>query len=382
MIGPTSTFYNPDDRQQQQSDEQAQYQQWLDSYSTGQQQSQHLGYSSTFRREVEPQQAHQSAYNFIQGAFPSSAAGSQYDGSNAGTVTQAAIGSLSSSTNDVSSYQTQTNDLYSSFYPDPMSISNSVVTTPEHNSYSTPEPATQPQSYSVSPDPVYQQQMHHGKSYDQQQHQANSSRRIVSNPSLPAQSGQFLPPQVPGARYVQRNPSEQGNRTSSYANAPSSQSSSLSPPPNVWSNETNFPGKNTSASDQPSHQFGVLDSQPAAGKAATSQSRPNASHLKRPNVNATVNARPNAGQPSGSAAIAATASSTSQASLKRKRAKKNEIAETQPSHGGYADHDSDSDSYDDDDDGTGLGMTGGIGVGLGGLGVVGRGGRRDNRGRL
>jgi len=56
---------------------------------------------------------------------------------------------------------------------------------------------------------------------------------------------------------------------------------------------------------------------------------------------------------------------------KRKRAKKED---TSWSSGRYL-NDDESDS--DDDDGTGLGMSGGISVGMGGLGVVGRGSKRE-----
>ncbi|KAF9560575.1 hypothetical protein CPC08DRAFT_468870 [Agrocybe pediades] len=359
MIGPTSTFYNPEENANQPlHTEQGQYQQWLDNCRDNQQQQpQQLGYDS-YRQGPAPQLNAQNPYrSYLQGAYRPSRQTTHYTGSNAGTVTQAPGGSLVTS-GQISSYQTQ-NDAYSPFY-EALSLNPSLTTTPEH--YSTPEPANQ--SYTASPNPMYHQQQQ--PLYNQQHQQPNMTPNAEPNQSTSAQTGQFLRPQP--AQYLQRNQPEQGSRVSSntYPTAPSSHS--VSPPANVWGNETNYP------------QFGLLDSQPRTAPSRTSA----APFGKRPAVNAaeTKSFNNNVSGPAATTSAAPAAASSSQTSLKRKRVRKNDMPEGKFSQEGYGGQDSDSDSYDDEDDGTGLGMTGGIGVGLGGLGVVGKGGKRNNRARL
>lgn len=371
MIPPTSSYYNPDDIHQNES--QGQYQQWLDSFNGGQQQQpQQDEYSSSYRRPAVPapisQQSGQNAFNFMQGQYASGSM-NQYAASTSDTITQGAV-------SGPSTYQNQTSDIYSAFYPEILSMTNnSTASSPENpHSYHTSTPESTLHSYSNTPDPVYQQQQFN---QHQQQPAQLPSGQIEQKAN---QSSQFLLPQT--ARYLpsQRNRSEFGTPASN-SNA-SSHASSLSPPPNVWASESVYPTKkpSTSSAGRQPQQSKIRGNRASAGKAGPSQINAlTAAGAKRPDASAKPASPP---RPSGSASGAA-AATTVAAGAKRKRVKKDDNPEWSNNQGtGYAAGDASESESDDDDDGSGLGMSGAIGVGLGGLGVVGRGGKREGRSRL
>ncbi|KAH9475247.1 hypothetical protein JR316_0012358 [Psilocybe cubensis] len=370
MIPPTSSYYNPDDIHQ--NENQGQYQQWLDSFHGGsqqqQQQPQQVEYSSSYRRPTAPaptvHQSGQSSFNFMQGQYASGSM-NQYAASTPDTVTQGAV-------SGTSTYQSQSSDIYSAFYPEMLSMSNnSSAPSPEnaHSYHTSTTPESAVHSYSNTPDPVYQQQQ-----FSQQQQPSHlSSGQIEQKPS---QSSQFLVPQT--ARYLpsQRNRSDFGTPVSN-SNA-SSHASSLSPPPNIWTNESIYSTKkaDTSSAGHQSQQSKIRDNQVSAGKAGPSQiNRVIPSSAKRPDGSAKTASPPRPG--------AAAATTTAAAGAKRKRAKRDDHTEWSNNQGSrYAAEDASDSESDDDDDGTGLGMSGAIGVGLGGLGVVGKGGKKEVRSRL
>lgn len=137
MIGPTSTFYEPDDVSHQVQE--ARYQQWIDSYSS--QQQQQIPYSSQSAAQMQNQ------FNFVHRLFtpPDSRYSSE---SVAGTATQAQpnVGHTSSSQlNDaVSSYANQQHqhpqqnnvEMYHNYYPEPTAAHSY-----HHQSYSGPSDA-------------------------------------------------------------------------------------------------------------------------------------------------------------------------------------------------------------------------------------------------
>ncbi|KDR72903.1 hypothetical protein GALMADRAFT_142614 [Galerina marginata CBS 339.88] len=354
MIGPTSTFYNAEDNSVPHTDQQ--YQQWLASYN-GHPQQQQAQFTSPYQRDAPPTGAtQQNPYNYLQGSYASSNSLSHYAGSTAGTVTQANAGGL-----DPVGHTYQTGDMYPAYYPDLLSAANSSsASSPEHgNAY----PTSTSHSYTNSPDSVYQEQAKHQQVFTQQQQQHQQPRQAHTKSNLPAQSSQFL---QPPARYLpQRNTSSEHGSQAPHSNPPSLHSSSLSPPPNSWSNKPVY--SNKSQAQQP--QFKVT-STASTSNAGPSQTNP---------VTITGQVKRTAGVPTVQASPPrANGSAAAQAGAKRKRVKKSETVEWS-SYGGEVASDSDSDY---DDDGSGLGMTGGIGIGLGGLGVVGKGGKRERRSRL
>lgn len=371
MIPPTSSYYNPDDIHQ--NDSQGQYQQWLDSFNgqQQQQQQQQVEYSSAYRRPTLPapigQQSSQNPYTFMQGQYGTTSMG-QYAASTSETITQATV-------SNPSTYQSQTTDMYSTFYPDMLSMTNnSSASSPENaHSYHTSTPESTSHSYSNTPDPVYQQQQ-----FNQHQQPAQlPSRPIEQKTNLSTQSSQFLHPQT--ARYLPQRSTPEFGTPASNSNA-SSHASSLSPPPNAWTSETVYPTKKpvTSTGGRQPQQPKVRDSQASAGKAGPSQiNAVTAAVAKRPDVSAKPTiAQASPPRASRSAPVAAAA-----AGAKRKRAKKDDGPEWSNHGSGYAAGDASDSESDDDDDESGLGRSGPIGVGLDGLGVV-RREKKENRSRL
>ncbi|KAF8907043.1 hypothetical protein CPB84DRAFT_1744830 [Gymnopilus junonius] len=366
MIGPTSTFYNPDEHSIQRGDNQ--YQQWLDSYSNQQQaQGQQLEFSSVYRRDTNPgnglvsQRSSQSPYSFMQGQYTSSSSMNQYPGSSVGTVVQSSVATLSPVI-DASSYQTQTGDLYSTYYTDFPSVDGSSSgSTPGHgHGYHISTPESTLHSYTNSPDPVFEQQRQQQQTAFSQTH-----RQEPQNPSGAVQSSQFLQPSSTG--YL---PLPEHGSQPTHSNSPPAQPSPL----NTWMTEQVFSNSTSNASGyQPQQQ----QYKAPAGRSKTRSSHPN-------KVTTTpLNRSTSSGGPSAqvSPRASGSASASAQAGVKRKRAKRNDSPE-HPSQGrAQAEGASDSESDSDDDD-SGLAMTGAIGVGLGGLGVVRKGGKRDGRSRL
>jgi len=370
MIGPTSTFYNPNEGPLHQTDSHtAQYQQWMDSFNSQQQQSnqQVPPMQSPYRRDVmQPQQQAQPQYPYMQGEYPSSAI-SQYSGSSSLTATQSNIGGASSY---------QTGDMYSNFYPGLVQMGGSAASSPDQtHSYhvSTPESVTL-HSFSTTPDPVYQQQQSqpgynqqsHGAALTQPTHEAPPLRQAHPRPSVPIQISQFQQPQSQ-PRFL---PPQQQQQRNDHASQSKSQSST-SHPTGTLTTPSTTPWNTKQGNVQIAQPFKVPRTVSGGSRShVPSNAPPPPPPPRAQNVDA--------GPSSSSYPVVSGSTSTvtpEKAGGKRKRAKKED---TSWSSGRYL-NDDESDS--DDDDGTGLGMSGGISVGMGGLGVVGRGSKRERGAR-
>ena len=327
MIGPTSTFYNPEDTSLQQSLDHGQYQQWIDGYGPQQQQNQQTQhhYSQQMVYDTSYGSLHVPiplSYHFAQPQYQSSSSLSQYDGSTTGTVTQSNVGH-----NHDNSYQGQSNDLY---YPEIMAMKQSAASTPEripevvNHSHSTPSN----QGPQQNPSQQSRQQQARRKPPRAQQ---NHAHRFLAHPS--------------SSEYTSSNPS-------------SSHSSSLTPPSIVWTE----PGYSNPKSIENANHRGqssvrVPSSNSGSSRPPTTQNTPGTnSPNPYPTTSGVLGSSPRTSPPrtNDSAFV------PEKTGHKRKRQKKNEPA--QLSGGG-----SDSDSEEDE------GMAGGISVGMGGLGVVGKG---------
>ena len=351
MIGPTPTFYNPEDTSLQQGLDHSQYQQWIEGYGPQQQQDQqshqHYPQQMVYGTSYHDGSLHAPipqmnlSYNFAQPQFESSSSLSQYDGSTTDTVTQS---NISQNRDNSSSYQQQSN-LYSQVYPEVIAMKQSAASAPER----TAEMAN--------------------PSYSTQRSQQNPSQQP------PQQQVRRKPPRAPQAQqnHAPRflaHPSSSENRPQASLNPSPSHTSSLTPPSLVWNNEPGYPipkpNEKANKGGQPSSR--VPSSNSGSSRPPTSQNTPAAANS--PNsiqLNPTTSGVPGS---SSRTSLPGTSNSTfvpEKTGHKRKRPKKNEPA--QFSGGGG---ESDSDSEDDE--------AGGISVGMGGLGVVGKG--AGARGRL
>ena len=332
MIGPTSTFYNPEDPSLHQGLEHGQYQQWIEGYGPQQQQdqqtqhhySQQMLYDTSYHGGLHVPIP--LSYQFTQPQYESSSSLSQYDGSTTGTVTQSNVGQ-----NRDNSYQGQSNDLYSQVYPEIIAMKQSAASTSEripvaNYSHSTPSSKGPQQNPSQQ---SRQQQARRRPPRAQQNH----AHRFLAHPS--------------SSEYTSSNPS-------------SSHSSSLTPPSIVWNTEPGYsnpkPIENARHGGQSSIR--VLSSNSGSSRPPTSQNTPPTTNSPNPHptTSGVLGSSPRASPPRPSESTFV----PEKTGHKRKRAKKNEPA--QLSGGGG---ESDSDSEDEE--------AGGISVGMGGLGVVGKG---------
>ncbi|KAF8804042.1 hypothetical protein BYT27DRAFT_7194756 [Phlegmacium glaucopus] len=354
MIGPTSTFYNPEDTSLQRGHGHDQYQQWIQGYDPQQQQSQQSHHHYSQQMEYDPGYhggtLHapipqiNSSYAFTQPQYEPSDSLSQYDGSTTSTVIQSNVGQ---NRDNSSSYQGQSNDLYSQGYCETIALKQSAASTPEltpesaNHSYSTPPNQGPQQSQSQQS----RQQQVHRKAPRPPQFQQNHAHRFLAHP----------------------NSSENSRHTSS--NPSSSHSSPLNPPSIVWSNEPGYSHPKPHGNADPGTQSSlrVTSANSGSSRPSTSQNTP----VTKTSVNIQLNQKTsgNSGSsPRTSLPGSGPSFAPEKTGHKRKRVKKNEPA--QWSGGGYGGGESDSDS---EDDGSNQGMGGGISVGMGGLGVVGKG---------
>jgi len=386
MIGPTSTFYDSEASLQQQTDSNAQYQQWIDSFTVQQNQQQQHNQSQSLQQQMSTSYQQQQTYSLqgqvqpqfqlAQGQYPPSNSLSQYAESNAGTVTPATFpsrrGAISS--HDGAAYHQQQqqprqmNDPFTGYYPS--SHSNSAIHTGTTN---TPDPTTgQPMSYQATPDSAYQPQQH------------PPSQSHLHTPSH-SQGSRYPSPQSATGSYT----SELLNVASqAHSNPQSSHSSSLSPASNSWTDEVYPPaaGSSNSSLNARTNSTGVPQS------TNTNATRNTNAHTnitintslgtqsKPPTVSKNSRAQPHTQTPlyttQSQVRTSPTTDPPGKTPPKRKRAKRShEVPQQLYTFRGGSDTDSDDDDVAEFDT---TGMGGGISVGMGGLGVVsgaGRGGR-------
>ena len=329
MIGPTSTFYNPEDTSLHQDLDHGQYQQWIEGYGPQQQQNQQIQHHYP-QQMVYDTSYHDNLhvpiplpYQFTQPQYESSSSLSQYDGSTTGTVTQSNVGQ-----NRDNSYQGQSN-VYPQVYPEIMAMKQSATSSheriPEVISHSHSTPSTQgPQQ---NPSQQSRQQQVRRKPLRAPQAQQSHAHKFLAHPS--------------SSEFTSSNPSP-------------SHSSSLNPPSIVWSTEPGYsnptPIENANLGVQSS--FRVPSSSSGSSRPPTSTNSPN----PFPATSGVLGSSPRTSPPRDSTSV------PEKTGRKRKRVKKNETAQLSGA-GGEGDSDSDEDE----------GMVGGISVGMGGLGVVGKG---------
>ena len=344
MIGPTPTFYNPEDTSLQQNLDHGQYQQWIDGYGPQQQQNQQTQHQYS-QQMVYDTSYHPSlhvpiplSYHLTQPQYVSPSSLSQYDGSTTGTVTQANVGQ-----NRDNLYQGQSN-VYPQVYPEIMAMKQSAASTPERIPEVVNYPHSTPSSQVPQQNPSQQsrQQQVRRKHPRAPQAQQTHAHKFLAHPS--------------SSEFTSSNPS-------------SSHSASLTPPSTiVWSTEPGYsnPKQIENANHVAQSSFRVPSSNSGSSRPPTSRNTPT-------NTNS-PNAYPATSGVLGSSPRTSPPRTNDLASVpeitghKRKRRKKNEPA--QLSGGGG---ESDFDSEDDE------GMAGGISVGMGGLGVVGKGTGKGSR---
>ena len=392
MIGPTSSFYTAEGGAIGAVDSHAQYEQWLGAYATQQQHqtqqqqsagmpqmTMHTSYgASSSVQAPRPDQA-AAAFDFLQTQFPPTSAMAQYIGSSANpgnpTTVQSGIGGLET-IGAATSYPTHA-DIFSPFYPDLQSVTGSSSSSPDQGalSYHTSTPDSTIHTYSNVSDPGYQQQRAQPQpSFSSPQppqlqqlpqqpiqaprsthpRQRTSSRTNPRN-TIPSQkASQFQQQHPPQSRFpVQQSPAKAALVMPSQSNPSLSHSSSLGPQGVSWKGDLRY--SQGSPATQPFYQV-TATNLPAA--ATTSQAGTGSQHR-------VTSAASTQGSESGSL-------SSRKVSSKRKRQKRNDVQEASNLSG--------MDS--DEDDETGFGMSGGISVGMGGLGVLGKGGKREKSGRL
>ncbi|GLB42696.1 putative fungal specific transcription factor [Lyophyllum shimeji] len=344
MIGPTSTFYDPESVGQAQGDNQDQYQQWIDASYGGQhhqhqqqsmhqqhqQQQQHVhhqriaNYQPSQRQTTYQQDSHQLArvsnqYGYSQNQYPPT---SHYADSVAVTNTQSSMGSGSVPLIDAS-YQLQPSaDPYAGYYSH---------TNPGTGTHSPDPAASHTVSYAATPDPLYQQQ---------QQSQTHVAQ-YVTPPGAAAYASELL--SVSGG---------------SHSNSQSAHSSSLSPASNSWTDEVYSSTSSNPNVDTNINMTGISEAPHSSTKIPAPSSTPK--HLvgkPRKQVDPQPHMNPR------TATTAPPPDNTPRASAKRKRPNPGAPAQKL-----YRFQGEESGSSSDGEEGFDLG--GGISVGMAGLGVV------------
>ena len=435
MIGPPSTFYNPEDISQQLRDSHAQqYQQWIEMFG-----DQQRGTTTAFDALQQQQQHHhhhrgyhpmpQTQFNFVAGQYtPPHSLSAYAESASGGTVTQSNVGAPLDDYDDSErmgeGYQPYYDLLAATAGP-----SSSSVSPQSYHPRAMHESTVH--SYTETPSLAYQEPTHsHTQTNPQQRSSAQTQSQQQTQPQRPAQ------PAPSHARQQHLSPHHQAY--SSGSNTLSTHSASLSPASVSWTDDASYPnahpsppsvnGRGKYAQPQPQQQR-----QNGAPNGAVGRS----THLKRPVGTAEVSP---GGSPPGTTGINGVNGASSQShppqkqthshhllvcpsapppaaqphkangtgtrtGSKRKRVKRNVGEESssppqnqhrpqnpQQSHqqngngngngqlqivpwtefSGEPGSDSDSDDSED----AGFFDGGGIGVGLGGLGVVSKGGKR------
>ena len=355
MIGPTSTFYNPEDTSLQPGLDHGQYQQWIEGYGLQHQQqqqqqqqqqshhhySQQVVYNPNYHADNHGAHIQQMnpLYDYTQSQYEPSSSLSQYDGSTTGTVTQSNVGQ---NRDTLSSYQGQSNALYPQIYSENIGTKQSAAST----SGQTPEVANY--SYSTPLDQVPQQTL------PQRSHQQQTHRK-------PPQPPQPLQVQQIHAQKFFTHPSSSEHRQHASSNPSSSRSSPLTPPSVVWNSKPGYSNPKPNANHKTQLSLTTASTNSGSSRTPTSQNNPaTINSLNLIQFDPATLGVPEPIPPAHSTNVLSF--SSEKTSHKRKRAKKNEPA--QNSYGGESDSDSEG-------DGSNLG--GGISVGMGGLGVVGKG---------
>lgn len=358
MIGPTSTFYDPDTTSPQQRDnhEAQQYQQWIESYA-GQQQQLQMAYQQQHRQHQSsqfgrnhaqaPTQTH-NPYNF--GQYASSGSLGQYAESASGTATQSNVGGGADVPDDRTSYQQprqqpqQTNGVYS-YYPDVLTdISTSTNANAAGATGNTPDAFRHP--------------------YHQQQHSQYSPADLATSYGSDLLN---ISPSNPHSSHSSLSPTSWTDEVAySENNSPHNSGS-------VPTSRTNGNVNYGSGASHASINAGAGTSHsPTATNA--NQPRPPIKTSPRPSPPVSTNV-PNGNQSNNTSPTYINTTPTSvKSSAKRKRARKG--PEYPPGPVGTGDI---SDSDSEDDVGYGAGMGGGISVGMGGLGVENSRGRGVSR---
>ncbi|KAF9443389.1 hypothetical protein P691DRAFT_416210 [Macrolepiota fuliginosa MF-IS2] len=410
MIGPTSTFYDPNNSLQPQTDADSHpYQQWINTYNEQQ----------NYGREVNPYP------NFLHGYSPT-----QYAGSIADTITPSAT--------NLYRQPSQQDDLYTSYYTSELlnatgSVTATTASTPDsRQAYQHPTPDPTLHSYANTPDPAQSQEQ--SQAYqDQNPHQlvqrsAHSPRRTEQ---VPSQQNQHTQQQFRAHSRQQPSPShhqqplepqrpqaipQQYQRTSSGSpldhqhpplaqpysqQAPNTNDSNSSNPRKQLQGDTRPPGLyttnqlniqhykpkpqtpsgsptsatatrpdqtrvNASSGDAPPEREGIVSSGGTSQVARNPQkSGPAGGTPKRPASNTNGTAQPHQGTPTPS---------DNSNPRKRKRGKRG-------GSGGYWAA-GDGESEDESEEEEGEGFSGGISVGMAGLGVVSADGRHEKGSRL
>jgi len=349
MIGPTSSFYSPDDSAQ------AQYQQWLDAIESHPQHAlSQMPMSSSYGPEsLHGPRPHQnpSIFDFPPGHYPTTSAINQYIASSADSIVQPNVSNLDPVRG--TAYQNQP-VIFQPFF-DLRSITASSTSPPDQGqAYNTPTSDSTLQSFSTSPERTYPQLQHSQPVFtNPQQHQVQPQVKQHTQSSRPIHPPRSLLPR-PGRS------NQQGSIRQS-----SSQSKHIS-------GQTRFsvqpqqphatPSQSNPSASHPSS--GPQQGVPWTNERHDSSAHPSAGRLYH--VSATnVPSVPKKGQASGSHSTTQGSEPwNSKVRTKRKRSRKEGTQESSTV--------SDGDSDDEE-------LAGGISVGMGGVGVVGKG---DTSGRL
>ncbi|KAG5730335.1 Protein priB [Termitomyces sp. T112] len=356
MIGPTSTFYDPDAIAQGQGDSQSQYQQWIDAHGGQQNQNQHphhqqsmhqhpvLHRSDSYQQQQQPQAYHQDfrhslptpdQYDYSHRQYPQTSHSRYVEPALAATSPQSGVVNSSTTPLDNSASfdpRTTAANPYASYFPHPSSATN--VNAPV---------------YTATPEPLYQQQQQispqSNLSYGVQNVGFSSHQQPQSQAQTPS------PPFIS----IQTNTTSFSGPFNSHPPPLSSHSSSLSPASDHWIKEVYNKSVVSNANITQ-----LVNDTPAETKTSTNTS------LKMPG-SASSKVEDKIRRSSHTRRITAS-DNTPKAPVKRKRPKTDP---TPPQKSRRADSISDSE-YEEAENPF---NSGGISVGMGGMGVVGGGSR-------
>ncbi|KAF9467566.1 fungal-specific transcription factor domain-containing protein [Collybia nuda] len=379
MIGPTSTFYDPETIAQQQIDSHAQYQQWVSTYGGQQQQVQpqqrrvvpNFQQSQGQIYHHEPPAQLQNQYNFVQGQYTPPTSISHYAESETGTATGTGGRPTTSSYHHQSQ---QADSMYTEYYPNTSANTSNVNT----GTANTPDPMTSHTlSYNTTPDPAYQQQ-HLQHQQPQLHHQSSQSQLHIQSHTQNQTHHHSYPSTQTTSPYTSELLS-----VSSHPNSYSTHSSSLSPASNSWTDEVypSNPSSNTRASSTT-----VATPQPTVPPVSQDRSiitsnKSTKTNVTPPQRNPRLQSQQAHTQPRATPQTSSISTNLTKTSAKRKRAKKTHDPLTQQRLYTFPMGESDSESEEEDSpvySGGGMTMGGGISVGMAGFGVAsgaGRGGR-------
>lgn len=278
MIGPPSTFYNPEDNSQQLRDSHAQqYQQWIEMFGN-QQRGATTAYDALQQQQHHQHRGYQpmpqTQFNFVAGQYtPPHSLSAYAESASGGTVTQSNVGAPSDDyDNSREGYQP-----YYDLLAATAGASSSSVSPQSYHPRAMSE-----STYTETPSSAYQQPTHsHPHSLQtnpQQRSSAQTQHQQQTQPQRPTQ------PAPSHARQQHLSPHHQAY--SSGSNTLSTHSASLSPASVSWTDDASYPnahpsppsvnGRGTYAQPQPQHpqrQNGALNGNGAAGRST---------HIRRP----------------------------------------------------------------------------------------------------